>query len=233
MSNADPKARPKPGPWPPASESSPMQPSSWAKRTGFRPKFSGEANAGDSGQMSLPPRAREPGNQPDLEAGRARPQPQPQPPPAVANGQAQSDKPAAALPPPPPADKDKDQSVKKRRDSNGGAPKSSSPGANRRAAPSSNEQPPPSRRPSRNGEVVDVVTQSTVDEDGFMGRPPHMKYELRDSPGLGEPCAFPFLLCFVSAALRLLNCAKIEELGAGKIRCESLLARHHCNLNAS
>ncbi|XP_031401604.1 nucleobase-ascorbate transporter 12 [Punica granatum] len=186
MSSSDPKARPKPGPWPPAPESSAMPLSTWAKRTGFRPKFSGEANAGDSGQMSQPPRPREPDNQPDLEAGRARPQPQPQPQPApvVVNGQAGGDKPAAALPPPPTANKEKDQPVKKRRDSDGGAPKSSSPGANRRAAPSSNEQPPPPRRPSRNGEVVDVVNQSTVDEDGFMGRPSNMKYELRDSPGL-------------------------------------------------
>ncbi|KAK4785836.1 hypothetical protein SAY86_002525 [Trapa natans] len=183
MSNSDPKARPKPGPWPPAPESSAMPPSSWAKRTGFRPKFSGETNASDSGQMPLPPRARETDNQPDLEAGRVRPQPQP--PPAVANGQVQSNKPAAALPTPPAAaDKEKDQSVKKRRESIGGAPKNSSPGTNLRAAPSSNEQPPPPRRPSRNGEVVDVLPQPTVDEDGFMGRPSHMKYELRDSPGL-------------------------------------------------
>lgn len=198
MSNSDPKVRPKPGPWPPAPESSAMPPSSWAKRTGFRPKFSGETNASDSGQMSLPPRPREPDNQPDLEAGRARPQPQSSP--AVANGQVQGDKPAAALPPPPPADKEKDQSVKKRRESNGGAPKSSSPGANRRAAPSTNEQPPPPRRPSRNGEVVDVVPQSTVDEDGFMGRPSHMKYELRDTPGLGESWAFSYIF-FLSQQL--------------------------------
>ncbi|KAL2937620.1 Nucleobase-ascorbate transporter 12 [Bienertia sinuspersici] len=31
---------PKPGPWPPVPESKPMPPSSWAKKTGFRPKFS-------------------------------------------------------------------------------------------------------------------------------------------------------------------------------------------------
>ncbi|KAK4764261.1 hypothetical protein SAY87_013699 [Trapa incisa] len=185
MSNFDPKARPKLGPWPPAPESSAMPPSSWAKRTGFRPKFSGETNASDSGQMPLPPRACEPDNQPDLEAGRARPPPQPQPPPTVSNCQVQSGKPAAALPLPPAAtDKEKDQSVKKRREFDGGVPKSSSPGSNRRAASGSNEQPPPLRRSSRNGEVVDVVPQPTVDEDGFLERPSHMKYDLRDSPGL-------------------------------------------------
>ncbi|KAF2321677.1 hypothetical protein GH714_001085 [Hevea brasiliensis] len=73
MSNSDPKNRPKHGPWLPAPESSPLPPSSWAKRTGFRPKFSGETNASDSGQISLPTKPREqPDNQPDLEDGRGR-----------------------------------------------------------------------------------------------------------------------------------------------------------------
>ncbi|XP_030522459.1 nucleobase-ascorbate transporter 12 isoform X2 [Rhodamnia argentea] len=180
MSSSEPKARPKPGPWPPAPESSPMPPSSWAKRTGFRPKFSGETNAGDSGQISMRPRPREPDNQPDLEAGRARAQPQPvapRPEPA-ANGQAQGDKPP--LPAPPAADKD--QPAKRRRDSDGAVPKSSSPGANRRASagPAPAEAP---RRPNRSEEAVDMLPQ-TVDDDGFGSRHSHMKYELRDNPGL-------------------------------------------------
>ncbi|KAL9244574.1 hypothetical protein vseg_018341 [Gypsophila vaccaria] len=61
MSGSDPNKRPKPGPWPPGPESKPIPPSSWAKKTGFRPKFSGEATF-DSGVV-------------DIEAGRARPLP--------------------------------------------------------------------------------------------------------------------------------------------------------------
>lgn len=177
MSNSDPKPRPKPGPWPPAPESSAMPPSSWAKRTGFRPKFSGESNASDSGQIAAPPRQRELDKQSDPEAGRVQVQPKPLP---AANGRAQGDKtlPAPLLPPP----SDKEHSVKKRRDSDGGAPKSSSPRANRWAPPAPTYQP--SRRPVRNEEVVDVVQHSEQD-DGLGGRPAHMKYELRDSPGLG------------------------------------------------
>ncbi|GFZ07309.1 nucleobase-ascorbate transporter 12 [Actinidia rufa] len=43
--------------------------------------------------------------------------------------------------------------------------------------------PPPSRRPVRREEVVDVLPQ-TVDDEGFLSRRSHMKYELRDTPGL-------------------------------------------------
>ncbi|KAF8009523.1 hypothetical protein BT93_J0508 [Corymbia citriodora subsp. variegata] len=187
MSNSDPKARPKPGPWPPLPESSPVPPSSWAKRTGFRPKFSGEANAGDSGQISIPPRPREPDGQPDLETGRAR-APPPPPPAAAAraehpatNGQAQGDKPPLPAPPAAAAAADKDQPAKRRRDSDGAVPKSSSPGANRRASAGPAEVPP--RRPSRSEEAVDMLPQ-TVDDDGFGSRHSHMKYELRNNPGL-------------------------------------------------
>lgn len=150
-----------------------MPPSSWAKRTGFRPKLSGETNASDSGQISLPPRPREPDAQPDLEAGRARPVP-------AVNGELEAGK--AQLPPPP----YKDQSLKKRRDSDG-VPKSSGQGANGQAPASAvpADPPPQSRRPARNEEVVDVLPQN-VDDDGFVNRHSHMKYELRDTPGLGE-----------------------------------------------
>ncbi|XVF46857.1 hypothetical protein PTKIN_Ptkin03bG0061900 [Pterospermum kingtungense] len=176
MSSSDPKTRPKPGPWPPAPVAAPVPPSSWAKRTGFRPKFSGETNASDSGQIALPPRARENDNQPDLEAGRARPTP------TVANGEQQVSEKGPA---------EKDKTVKKRREADVANKGGSRAGANGHttatngAAETVAAAPPqpPVRRPSRNEEVVDVLPQN-VDDEGFVGRHSHMKYELRDSPGL-------------------------------------------------
>ncbi|MBA0674609.1 hypothetical protein Goari_016196 [Gossypium aridum] len=166
MSSSDPKTRPKPVTRPPA----PVPPSSWAKRTGFKPKFSGETNASDSGQIALPPRSRENENQPDLEAGRARPLP-----PVVNGEQPVSEKGPA----------EKDQSVKKRREADGTNKGSSAAAANGHtvnngAAPQPQQ---PTRRPSRNEDVVDVLPQN-VDDEGFVGRHSHMKYELRDTPGL-------------------------------------------------
>ncbi|XVE79309.1 hypothetical protein DITRI_Ditri14bG0047800 [Diplodiscus trichospermus] len=180
MSSSDPKTLPKPGPWPPAPDAPPVPPSSWAKRTGFRPKFSGETNASDSGQIQLPPRAIENENHRDLEAGRARPAL------PVANGeQPVSEK--------GPAVKDQSQTVKKRREADG-ANKGGSGAANGHTStngaaetgsvPQPQPQPQhPGRRPSRNEEVVDVLPQN-VDDEGFVGRHSHMKYELRDTPGL-------------------------------------------------
>lgn len=107
MASSDPNKKPRPGPWPPAPESAAMPPSSWAKKTGFRPKFSGETNASDSGQIGLqqpqssqPTRRRESDPNLDLEAGRARPPRQDK-----ANGEPTSEK---------------DKPVRKRRDSDGG-----------------------------------------------------------------------------------------------------------------
>ncbi|KAF2300765.1 hypothetical protein GH714_015627 [Hevea brasiliensis] len=178
MSNSDPKTRSKPGPWLPAPESSPLPPSSWAKRTGFRPKFSGETNASDSGQISLPPKPSEQSdNQPDLEAGRARPAPttttttNTKPSPAAVNGT------ETAVP-----TENKDQTVKRRRDSDGGgaSKKESGHGPNGQGPAAPTEG---TRRAARNEEVVDVLPQ-TVEDNGFVGRHSHMKYELRDTPGL-------------------------------------------------
>ncbi|RDX67085.1 Nucleobase-ascorbate transporter 12 [Mucuna pruriens] len=168
MSDSDPKTRPRPGPWPPAPlpDAKAMPPSSWAKKTGFKPKFSGEANASDSsGQISLQPKPREPDTNVDLEAGRTLAT-------TPANGVAHREK----APPLPPS---KDQPVKKRRDSDG-VPKSSVPSTNGQATA---EPLPPPRRTARHEEVVDAPPQS-VDDDGFVSRHSHMKYELRDSPGL-------------------------------------------------
>lgn len=147
-----------------------MPPSSWAKRTGFKPKFSGETNASDSGQIALPPKPKEPSSTVDLEAGRIRATT------TAVNGEAENHK----VPPPP---LDKDQPVKRRRDSDGGAvPKSSVPSANGAAATIT--EPPQARRPGRSEEVVDVLPQTVDDDDGLAGRHLHMKYELRDTPGL-------------------------------------------------
>ena len=148
-----------------------MPPSSWAKRTGFRPKFSGETNASDSGQIVSQPKPKDPGTNLDLEAGRARIGP-------AVNGEKAS--PAAAVA------AEKERTVMKRRDSDGGG----GAGANTTygqaaAAAEPVVVPPQSRRPSRNEEMVDVLPQ-TVDDDGFGSRHSRMKYELRDSPGLGE-----------------------------------------------
>ena len=158
-----------------------MPPSSWAKKTGFRPKFSGETNASYSGQLALPPRPTPPAPNTDLEAGRAR---------APANGVvAQADKvPAVPVPP-------KDQPVKKRRDSDGGA-KGSVPSTNGQAPPPATaappvDPPPQTRRTARHEEVVDV------EDDGFVSRHSHMKYELRDSPGLGKIFAFNLFVEFL------------------------------------
>lgn len=142
MASSDPSKRPRPGPWPPgagATESGPaMPPSSWAKRTGFRPKFSGETNATDSGPISVQPqpKPKEPEPNLDLESGRARPTP-------TSNGE------LSPVPEKPGQQKDKDKVVRKRSE-----------------------------------EVVDMLPQTVVEDDGFISKQSHMKYELRDSPGL-------------------------------------------------
>ncbi|KAG7024281.1 Nucleobase-ascorbate transporter 12 [Cucurbita argyrosperma subsp. argyrosperma] len=172
MSSSDPKSRQRPGPWPPAPDSSSMPPASWAKRTGFRPKFSGETNATDSGNLALPPRSKDPHAHTDLEAGRLRGS-------SAVNGEQESVKAAQ-----PQLEKAKDESVRRRRDSDS-LPKGSAPVQNGQTLP----PPPPSepanqpRRPARNEDVVDVLPQ-IGDDDGFVARHSHMKYELRDTPGL-------------------------------------------------
>ncbi|RZB74962.1 nucleobase-ascorbate transporter 12-like [Glycine soja] len=154
MSNSNPNNRNRHAPSPP--EPKPMPPSSWAKKTGFRPKLSGETNVTDSGPITTPP------PNVDLEAGRVRT-------PATANGVTNGDKAPVPVPPPPAA-------AKKRRDSDG-VPKSSVLSTNGQAPAA---EPPP-RRTARHEEVVDGLP---ADDDEFVSRHSHMKYELRDSPGL-------------------------------------------------
>ncbi|GMG98476.1 hypothetical protein Nepgr_000316 [Nepenthes gracilis] len=178
MASSDPTKRPRPGPWPPAPDSAAVPPSTWAKRTGFRPKFSGETNATDSGQIADLSKPREPNSAVDLEAGQAqaRPRARAQP---TANGEPVSNsRPQVTW-------SDKDQPVKKRRDSDGGMPKGSAPGANGNGQAAGTVDPshPQPRRTARNEEAVAALPQ-TVDDDGFVARHSHMKYELRDTPGL-------------------------------------------------
>ncbi|KAJ1286295.1 hypothetical protein BS78_03G342700 [Paspalum vaginatum] len=146
--------RGRPGPWPPAPPPQPQaQPLSWAKRTGFQSRVSGEslpsASAPNSGQLPLPRPAEPPA---DLESGPpapARPKSTLPPPPAAAgNGERQRPPP----PPPPP------QARTRRRDSDGGRPNGLA------ATPS--------------------LPQLQEEEEEAPERPAHVKYELRDTPGL-------------------------------------------------
>ncbi|KAG7642312.1 unnamed protein product [Arabidopsis thaliana] len=179
MSSSDPKPGPKPGPWPPTPESAAMPPSSWAKKTGFRPKFSGETTATDSssGQLSLPVRAKQQETQPDLEAGQTRLRPPPPVSAAVTNGETDKDKKEKPPPPPPGsvAVPVKDQPVKRRRDSDGVVGRSNGPDG-------ANGSGDPVRRPGRIEETVEVLPQSM--DDDLVARNLHMKYGLRDTPGL-------------------------------------------------
>ncbi|KAI3523324.1 hypothetical protein L1887_01385 [Cichorium endivia] len=161
-----------------ADSSHAMPPSSWAKRIGFRPKFSGETNASDSGQSTRPNNPSPPAPF-DLETRRVRPilavnETAPTPQPANAQAQPRSDN---------------DQSVTKRRELNGGSaplpPKRNANGHARIAAAAT--PPQPSRRATRNGDIESTLPQ--VVDGEFMCRRSHIKYELRDTPGL-FPIAF-------------------------------------------
>ncbi|KAG7020789.1 Nucleobase-ascorbate transporter 12, partial [Cucurbita argyrosperma subsp. argyrosperma] len=161
MSTSDPKSRTRPAPDP-----SSMPPSSWAKRTGFRPNFSGETNSSDSAHIALPPRPKDPDAHPDLEAGRPRGT-------SAVNGDPTGAKAPSPQPQPP---LEKDQPVKRRKDSDG-LPKGSGPAQNGHALPP--PPPPPSEPPNQPRRLP-----QTGDDDGFVARHSHMKYELRDTPGL-------------------------------------------------
>ncbi|XP_058108401.1 nucleobase-ascorbate transporter 12-like isoform X2 [Magnolia sinica] len=163
MSTSDAPKRARPGPWPPVPPTEPttsaMPASSWAKKTGFKPRLSGDTNASDSGQIvaaAAPVKPREAEPQPDLESGRAVR--------AVNGGQEPDKMPATAA--------DRDLATKKKKESDGGA------GVNGQLR----SEPPPVKH-TREEEVVDALPQSYGDE-GFVARHSHMKYELRDTPGL-------------------------------------------------
>ncbi|RLN24845.1 nucleobase-ascorbate transporter 12 [Panicum miliaceum] len=145
--------RGRPGPWPPAPPPQPQaQPLSWAKRTGFQSRVSGEslpsASAPNSGQVPLPRPVEAPA---DLESGPppARPNSVLPPPPAAAavagNGERRQ-------PPPPPP-----QPRTRRRESDGGRP---------------------------NGQAATPPLPQLQEEEEAPERPAHVKYELRDTPGI-------------------------------------------------
>lgn len=152
-----------------------MPASSWAKRTGFKAKLSGETNTSYSGQIVAvaPAKPKEAEMQPDLESGRP------------LNGEPASNR-------TPPAPPDREPTARTKRESGGGAAGVKSAGQNGQVR--SDPPPPPPTgaahqpKPSR-GEELDVLPQSH-DDEGFVARHSHMKYELRDTPGLGEILGF-------------------------------------------
>ncbi|XP_074276031.1 nucleobase-ascorbate transporter 12 [Silene latifolia] len=174
MSSSDPNKRPKPGPWqPPAPDSKAIPPTSWAKRTGFRPKFSGETTSTSTHSGVV-----------DIEAGRARPLPpssngggttqpsvRPTQQPCSNNG------PTSATPTQQPCSNNGPTSVtpkppmKKSRDLDGETAEAMMTNGN-------GEGSAARRRPGRSEDTVEE------DDDAILGRQSHIKYELRDTPGL-------------------------------------------------
>ncbi|XP_076887149.1 nucleobase-ascorbate transporter 12-like [Bidens hawaiensis] len=140
---SDPNTRPKP-------DAPAIPPSSWAKRTGFRPRFSGETNAGDSGQINKPP----------------------------VDPRVNGDAPVTALVSLP-VESGKDESVKKKRDETPAARVTAKPAAAAAVAPVAARG---GQRAVRNGDMENALPQ--IVEDEYVTRHPHMKYELRDTPGL-------------------------------------------------
>lgn len=105
---------------------------------------------------------------------------------------------------------EKDKTVKKRREADVANKGGSGAAANGHtttngaaeagAAAAAQTQQTTTTRPSRNEEGIDMLPQN-VDDDGFVGRHSHMKYELRDTPGLGKfngffSLSFKYLIIF-------------------------------------
>lgn len=175
MASSDqPPRRPRPGPWPPAPDPGPAVPLSWAKRTGFKGRVSGESNSSNSLQIALP-KPKELEASLDLESGRTQAITLPPPPVAAAtpaNGES-GNRERGATPMP------EDQMARKRRDSDGGS-KNGVSGLNGQVQ--SDAPLPPPRRQRREDESV--ALPQLQEEEGFASRQAHIKYELRDSPGL-------------------------------------------------
>jgi hypothetical protein len=142
----------RPGPWPPAQPPQPQaQPLSWARRTGFQSRVSGESlpsgSAPNSGQVPLPRPVEPPA---DLESALPTPSGSTLPPPPAAAAAAAGNGERKQTPPPP-------QARTRRRDSDGGRP---------------------------NGQVDPRPLPQLQEEEEAPERPAHVKYELRDSPGV-------------------------------------------------
>ncbi|KAK9676891.1 hypothetical protein RND81_11G108200 [Saponaria officinalis] len=184
MASSDPNKRPKSGPWPPGPDSKPIPPTSWAKKTGFRPKFSGETTSFDSGVV-------------DIEAGRARPLPPsngPIPPSIGPIPPSNGPRPAQ------PSNGPTESSNGPTEPSIGPRPTKPSNGPRLNGPTEATNGPRPGagaadgaekkadgqgdgggrRGAGRSDEGVEIGGE----EDEVIGRQSHLKYELRDIPGL-------------------------------------------------
>ncbi|XP_078441290.1 nucleobase-ascorbate transporter 12 isoform X2 [Wolffia australiana] len=180
----NPPRRPRPAAVPAEASQPAMPPASWAKRTGFKGRVSGESVSGDSGQLPLARPTKTPELVPDLEAGR--PPPRHAPPPAAAappNGE------AASRERPSPRTPEDDQPPRRRKTSDGVAVADGGPAAAAAAAKGSGvgangsvKPDPPPQKPRREEEPSSLP--QVPEEDDFVGRRPHINYGIRDSPGL-------------------------------------------------
>eukprot|EP01018_Ginkgo_biloba_P016663 Gb_16665 [translate_table: standard] len=184
--------RPRPGPWPPRMDPLPPDDTpnpkgvgSWARRTEFKSNISGETastisdteinNVGSGSSTVFRPRMQT--STVDLEAGGA--------PAANANGSKEHEKIRPSLPATPENAAAATPSV----------PPASAPATAKRKSqpetakgmPSSGQIRPEPPKVHREAEV-DIMSQSQ-DEDGVLSRQSHMKYELRETPGI-----FPLIL---------------------------------------
>ncbi|KAI0531156.1 hypothetical protein KFK09_000709 [Dendrobium nobile] len=176
-----PPRRARPGPWPPAggAATGPAEgvppPLSWAKRTGFKGRVSGESNASSSGQIALP-KPKEAESNVDLESGKSHVLPTPPVlpslpvgAPAMTNGQ--------QVPVP------VDPMARKRRDSDGGGA-----GQGQKVVGSGqngqHRSEPPALPKQRREEEAIALPPVREDDNGVASRQSHIKYELRETPGL-------------------------------------------------
>lgn len=194
-SNDQPQRRARPGPWPPApAPSGPPPPLSWAKRTGFKGRVSAESNASNSGQIALPPPS-EPHPSADLESCRsttataatsALPPPPTLTAASVGAGAANGEPESRAVP------ASADQAARRRRDAADGGRSGSGLG------------PRPNGQARSDLPLRPSLPQVTADDEVFTERQAHIKYELRDTPGLSETALLASAL-YIFISPQLLN----------------------------
>ncbi|WOL17744.1 nucleobase-ascorbate transporter 12-like [Canna indica] len=180
MASSDqPPRRPRPGPWPTGPDTAPLPVLSWAKRTGFKGPVSGESITSNSGQMPLP-KPDEPGSKVDLEAG---------------NREGS----ATVLPPPPSAASGGEQENKERTGAVP-APAVQSHQTSRKRAAGSGPNGHAVRfdtSPRQRREEGPATLPQVDEEEEFLPHQSHVKYDLRDSPGL-VPIVFYSLQHYLS-----------------------------------